>query len=486
MALRTPEQYLEDLKKQQKEIHMFGQKLEDWTEHPIIKSEIRQLMVGFELAQLDEYQDLMTMESTLTGEKVNRYVQLHTSIDDLIKRNLMSREIELRIGSCHGARCGGTHGINALYAVTYDIDKKLGTKYHERFKRWLKEIQRRDLVSNICSADVRGDRSKRPTEQADPDMYVHIVDREKDGVVIRGAKLYQSTATEADWHLLMPYGAFREGEEDYSLACAVSADSKGIIYIHEWPAVNAARIQEGADIDLGISTYGIHGTSLIIFDGVFVPYENVFICGELGFGYQLGRTIGRIQRAASTMCKSGTIELIAGAAVLAAESNGLDWEKVPHIADKITKIVTLAAQCRGCAIGACALAERHPSGIFLPDEIIANSAKLLQAEAYSEASKLLIEVAGGLSGAMPSERDLKSPVTSRYIEKYLKANPSVSVENRMRAMRLCEYLYGGSSTQLVQSIHTGVPPQGQKLAIRTAVDIDTLVNYAKKLANIRE
>jgi 4-hydroxybutyryl-CoA dehydratase/vinylacetyl-CoA-Delta-isomerase len=178
--------------------------------------------------------------------------------------------------------------------------------------------------------------------------------------------------------------------------------------------------------------------------------------------------------------------LIAGAAALAAESNGLDWKKVPHIADKITKIVTLAAQCRGCAIGACALAERHPSGVFLPDEIIANSAKLLQAEAYSEASKLLIEVAGGLSGAMPSERDLKSPVTSKYIEKYLKANPSVSVENRMRAMRLCEYLYGGSSTQLVQSIHTGVPPQGQKLAIRSAVDIDTLVNYAKKLANIRE
>lgn len=100
MALRTPEQYLEDLKKQQKEIYMFGEKLEDWTEHPIIKSEIKQIMKTFELAQLDEYQDLMTMESTLIGEKVNRYVQLHTSIDDLIKRNLLSWEVELRIGSC--------------------------------------------------------------------------------------------------------------------------------------------------------------------------------------------------------------------------------------------------------------------------------------------------------------------------------------------------------------------------------------------------
>lgn len=486
MALRTPEQYVKDLKKQRKEIYMFGEKLEDWTEHPIIKSEIKQLMVGFELAQLDEYQDLMTMESTLMGEKVNRYVQLHTSIDDLIKRNLMSREIELRIGSCHGARCGGTHGINALYAVTYDIDEKFGTHYHERFMRWLKEIQRRDLVSTICSADVRGDRSKRPTEQADPDMYVHIVERKKDGIVIRGAKIYQSTATEADWHLVMPYGAFREGEEDYSLACAVSVESKGVIYIHEWPAVNAARIQEGADIDLGISTYGIHGTSLIIFDDVFVPYENVFLFGELEFGYELGRSIGRIQRVASTMCKSGTIELIAGAAALAAESNGLDWRKVPHIADKITRIITLAAQCRGCALGACALAEKHPSGVFLPDEIMANSAKLLQADAYNEAGKLLIEIAGGLSGAMPSERDLKSPATRKYIEKYLKANPEISVENRMRTMRLCEYLYGGSSTQLVQSIHTGVSPQGQKLAIRSAVDMDRLVDYAKKLANMKD
>jgi 4-hydroxybutyryl-CoA dehydratase/vinylacetyl-CoA-Delta-isomerase len=132
------------------------------------------------------------------------------------------------------------------------------------------------------------------------------------------------------------------------------------------------------------------------------------------------------------------------------------------------------------------MAEKHPSGIFVPDLITANSAKLLEAEASIEASKLLIDVAGGLTGAAPSERDLKNPATKRYLEKYLTANPDVSVENRMRTMRLCEYLCGVSSTLQVQAIHTGVSPEGQKMTIANAVDMDKLKSYAKNLANIQD
>lgn len=484
MGLRTPQEFVASLKKLDKQIYMFGEKLEDWTEHPIIKSEIRQLMKTFELAQLDEYRDIMTMDSTLIGERVSRYIQLHTSIDDLIKRNLLSWEVELRIGSCHGARCGATHGINAVWALTYEIDKDLGTDYHARFKRWLSYVQHHDLTTTLASADARGDRSKRPSEQLDPDVFTHIVEKKRDGIVLRGAKIYQSMATEGEWHVIMPYGAAREGEESLSLCCAVPAGTKGITYIHEWPVCNAARILDGADIDLGISRYGIHGASIIIFEDVFVPYENVFLCGELEYGYQFSSILGRIQRVASTCCKAATIQLMAGAAALAAQSNGLDWRKVYHIRDKIVRIITLAAQCRGTALGACALATEHPSGIFLPDEIMANSAKLLQANAFSEATKLLNEIAGGLIGTMPSERDLKNPATRQYIEKYLKASPDVSVEDRMRIMRICEYLYGGSSTLAVCSMHTGVSPEAQKMVIANSVDMDQLENFVKELANI--
>jgi 4-hydroxybutyryl-CoA dehydratase/vinylacetyl-CoA-Delta-isomerase len=486
MALRKAEQYVTDLKKLQKEIYMFGEKLDDWTEHPIIKASINAQKVGFELAQLEEFQDVMTMESTLIGEKVNRYVQLHTSIDDLIKRLFLNFEVQPRIGSCHGTRCSGTHVINVLYAVTYDMDKSLGTDYHERFKRWLQKIQSGDLTCTLAATDVGGDRSKRVSEQIDPDLYTHIVERKKDGIVIRGAKMYMSASPAAEWHVIMSPGAYKENEKDYSIACAIPADSKGVIYIHEWPAVNAARIQEGADIDLGVSTYGVHSSALIILDDVFVPYEHVFLCGEVQFGRQIGSLTGRIQRPAATACKVGTLDVMAGAAALAAEANGLNWKKVPHIRDKVTRIATLAAQCKGCVVGASAMAEKHPSGIFIPDLITANSAKLLEAEASIEASKLLIDVAGGLTGAAPSERDLKNPKTRKYLEKYLTANPDVSVEDRMRTMRLCEYLCGVSSTLQVQAIHTGVSPEGQKMTIANAIDMDKLKSYAKKLANIQD
>jgi len=486
MALRTPEQYESDLRKLDKEIYMFGEKLDDWTEHPIIKSAINAQKVGFELAQLEEFQDEMTMESTLTGDRVSRYVQLHTSVDDLIKRLFLNFTVQPRIGSCHGARCSGTHVINVLWAVTYDMDKSLGTDYHERFKKWVKMIQEEDLTCTLCATCVGGDRSKRPSEQVDPDLNTHIVERKKDGIVIRGAKMYMSTAPEAEWHVMMSPGGYREDEEDYSFACAVPAHAKGLIYIHEWPAVNAARIQEGADIDLGISTYGVHGSAMIVLDDVFVPYEHVFFCGETQFGREIGQLTGAIQRVAACACKAGTIDIMAGAAVLAAEANGLDWKKVPHIRDKVVRIVTLAAQLKGCVVGASAMAGKHPSGIYVPDIVTANAAKLLEAESSIEASALLLNVAGGLAGTLPSERDLKNPATKKYLEKYLQANPDVSVEDRMKVMRLCEYLGGVSSTLQVQAIHTGVSPEGQKMAIAGNADMEKLIGYARNLANIKE
>jgi 4-hydroxybutyryl-CoA dehydratase/vinylacetyl-CoA-Delta-isomerase len=486
MGLRTPEQYESDLRKQEKEIYMFGEKLDDWANHPIIKSTINAQKVGFKLAQSEEFQDEMTMESTLTGGKVNRYVQLHTSIDDLIKRLFLNFTVQPQIGSCHGTRCSGTHVINVLWAVTYDMDKKLGTDYHERFKNWVRMIQEEDLTCTLCATCVGGDRSKRPSEQVDPDLNTHVIERKKDGIVIRGAKMYMSASPAAEWHVIMSPAVYNEDEKDYSLACAIPANTKGVVYIHEWPAVNAARIQEGADIDLGISTYGVHGSAMIVLDDVFVPYEHVFLCGETQFGRQIGRLTGAIQRVAATACKAGTIDIMAGAAALAAEANGLNWRKVPHIREKVVRIVTLAAQLKGCVVGASAMAGRHPSGIYVPDVVTANAAKLLEAESSIEASKLLLEVAGGLPGTLPSERDLKNPATKKYLEKYLQANPDVSVENRMRVMRLCEYLGGVSSTLQVQAIHTGVSPEGQKMAIAGNVDMEKLIGYAKNLANIRE
>ena len=487
MGLRTPEQYVEDLRKQRREIYVFGKRVEgDWIEHPFIKPVVNANKLPYVLAQEEKYQELMTTKSTLIGEKISRFVQLHVDSDHMLKRLLANRELQLRHGTCHASRCMGTHGINPTYAITYDMDQKLGTDYHKRFTKWLENIHERDQSVTMASADARGDRSKSPSKQADLDAYVHIVERRSDGIVIRGAKAHQSGAIVADWHLVVPYSPPRPGEEDFAIDCAVPADDKGIVHISEWPSPLAARLQEGADIDLGIPDYGLHGSSLVIFNNVFVPYENVFMNGEVEFTAPLINRLSNLQMVHGMQCKAAFIELMVGAAATIAEYNGLDWRKTAHIRDKIIDIMSIAARIRAASLGAVAVPERHPSGVCFPDNILANSVKLLMAEGVTNAGSILVDVAGGSIATLPSERDLKSPATGEYVKKYLQGAPGVSTENRMRMMRFCEYLYGGSSTVRVPAIFGGGGREVEKLKLRATANIDELKDYAKKLARIQE
>lgn len=483
MGLRKPEEYVEDLKKQRREIYAFGTRIDgDWTEHPIVKPVINANKLPFELSQRDEYYDLMTKDSILINERISRFVGLHRNPDDVLKRTLSNRELQLRHGSCHAARCSGTHGINALFATSYDTDQKYGTNYHQRFTKWIENVQRQDQAVNLSSCDVKGNRSQNPSKQKDPDMYVRIAEKKSDGIVIRGAKAHQSCAIAADWHLVVPYVSAGKGEEEYALSCAIPADTKGVVHIYESPAGMGVRLQEGADIDTGIPNYGIHGSTLIIFDDVFVPYEHVFLAGEREYSFQLVMHLGKLQRAAATMCKSAAIELMAGAAILMTKSNGLDWKHVSHIKDKIIHLANLAARCKGCSLGACAMSQGHPSGVFFSDDLLSNAAKLTEVEAISDATTALIDIAGGLVGTLPSEKDLRSPETNKYIEKYLKAGDEVDVADRMRIFRLCEYLSGGASTLRAASVHTGGSPEIQKLILGALANFDELESHAKNLA----
>ena len=138
MPLKTPEEYLESIKRDVN-LYMFGEKIEEFWNHPIILPSINSVKKIYELAQIDEYKDLMTTKSHLTGEIINRFTHIHQSTDDLIKKVKMQRLIGQKVACCY-QRCVGFDAANALYSVTYEIDKKNQTNYHERFKKYWIEV----------------------------------------------------------------------------------------------------------------------------------------------------------------------------------------------------------------------------------------------------------------------------------------------------------------------------------------------------------
>nr|HQH33707.1 4-hydroxyphenylacetate 3-hydroxylase N-terminal domain-containing protein [Petrotogaceae bacterium] len=145
MALMTPEQYVESLRKLNLKVYLFGELIENPVDHPIIRPSLNSVAKTYELAQMDEYKELMTAKSNLTGETVNRFCHLHQSTEDLKNKVKMQRLLGQKTAACF-QRCVGMDAFNALYSTTYETDEKYGTTYHKNFIEYMKYVQTNDLT----------------------------------------------------------------------------------------------------------------------------------------------------------------------------------------------------------------------------------------------------------------------------------------------------------------------------------------------------
>jgi 4-hydroxybutyryl-CoA dehydratase/vinylacetyl-CoA-Delta-isomerase len=274
----------------------------------------------YELSSDPQYEKVMSATSHLTGQKINRAVHVHRSIEDNLLRLEMARLTSQKLGTCN-YRCPCAEGLTPLASVTWEMDQKLGTEYNKRFNEFLRHIQEEDLVCSVASVDAKGDRSKRPLEQ-DPDMCLRIVEKKNDGIVVRGAKPQVTGAYAADELIVMVSLNCKKGEEDYALIFAVPAGTEGITYICQYSPYTAERILEN-DVSLLGNPYGQRETAMVIFEDVFVPWERVFLCGEIGFVPVIAERFLRLHSAHSGSCKSGFLDLIIGASQLVTEYTGL-------------------------------------------------------------------------------------------------------------------------------------------------------------------
>ena len=225
--MMTAKEYIDSLRKLNTRVYMFGEKLDNWVDHPMIRPSINCVAMTYALAQDPQYEELMTATSSLTGHKINRFTHLHQSADDLVKKVKMQRLLGQKTASCF-QRCVGMDAFNAVYSTTYEIDEKCGTHYHENFKKFLAYVQDNDLTVDGAMTDPKGDRSKAPHDQADPDMYVHVVERRDDGIVVCGAKCHQTGSVNSHWHIFMPTIAMGEADKDWAISFACPADAEGL------------------------------------------------------------------------------------------------------------------------------------------------------------------------------------------------------------------------------------------------------------------
>lgn len=484
MSLMTGEQYVESLRKLNLNVYMFGEKVENPVDNPVLRPSLNSVKATYELAQLPEYEDLMTTTSHMTGEKINRFSHIHHSTDDLVKKVKMQRLCGQKTAACF-QRCVGMDAFNATYSTTFEIDKEYGTNYHENFKKFLEYSQKNDLTVDGAMTDPKGDRGLAPSKQADPDLYLRVVERRPDGVVVRGAKAHQTGICNSHEVLVMPTIAMRPEDKDYAIAFAVPTDAEGITMIIGRQSCDSRKLEEEADIDVGNKVYG-GVEALTIFDNVFVPNDRIFLNGETEFAGMLVERFAGYHRQSYGGCKVGVGDVLIGATALAADYNGA--HKASHVKDKLIEMTHLNETLYACGIACSAEGTKTESGNYIIDLLLANVCKQNVTRFPYEIARLAEDIAGGLMVTMPSEKDYRSPEVGHYIEKYLKGVSSVPLENRMRVLRLIENLTLGTAAvgYRTESMHGAGSPQAQRIMIARQSNLAHKKALAKAIARIKD
>jgi 4-hydroxybutyryl-CoA dehydratase/vinylacetyl-CoA-Delta-isomerase len=482
MPIKNGAEYIKSLRGRNLKVYLFGELVKEPVDHPMIRPSINAVAETYDLAVKDP--ELAAAQSSISGIPVNRFLHIVESAQDLVNQNRMQRKLGQLTGTCF-QRCVGMDALNSLYSTTFEIDEKYDTQYHKRLIEFIRMVQRENMVIGGAMTDVKGDRSLSPSQQPDPDMFVHVVKRDSKGIYITGAKAHQTGCINSHWIMVMPTMRLKAEDKNYAIVGAVPVDAPGIEYIYGRQSCDTRSMEaEGSTIDAGNAMYSGQ-EAMIIFNNVFIPNHLIFMDGEYDYAAMLVERFTCYHRR-SYVCKTGLGDVLIGAAAAIADYNGV--ANASHIKDKLVEMTHLNETIFAAGVASSYMAHKTASGNWQNDDMLANVCKHNVTRFPYEIGRLAQDIAGGLMVTMPSERDFRSPRTGPILEKYLKGRKGVSTENRMRILRLIENMTLGRNAvgYLTESMHGAGSPQAQRIQIARQMQLETKKKFAKRLAQVKE
>ncbi len=475
MTLKTKERYVESIQKLGADVHMLGKRVPDVTRNGFTRLALEGIGELYGLARDARYRDLLVREEAKDAFSV--YASIHRSREDLLNRVRVARFICQRTGVCTASRCCGWDAMNALWHTTFEMDARLGTDYHRRLQRYVARVRRQDLTCAGALTDPKGVRSLKPKHQPDPDVYLRVVEQDKDGIIVRGAKSMIGGAVGSHEIIVQPGTAFSEEERDHAVACAVPLDAEGVVQVVNRQMGDERKLDPG--FDKGNVRFG-SSESLVVFNDVFVPKERVFMCGEYDFAGDAVAKFVLLHRMTLGGCLAGCGDVLTGAAALLAEYNGLSRP----LADRLVEMTYLSEAMYAQALGAACAGQPSPSGAWFPDPLLANVTKVSVTRMPFEIQRLAEDVGGGMVSCMPSERDLREDRIGPFVEKYYRGFRGVTAEKRLRIARLLESMVFGPGKLSTLCLHGGGSPAAAMMGIRQLADLEGKRELARRLSGI--
>lgn len=479
--MMTGKEYIESIRKMRPNIYKFGKLIEDLTTDPATAQQIISVARSYDYCTGpdEKLKEIYTYKSSVTGKVTHRWNTLMDSLQAVIENARMKRHQYRQSGTTQGSTCTGWTGLNALWAATYDMDNALGTDYHQRLKKyWVEQVEARCLAMAGAITDAKGDRGKTPSQQVDDNYNLHMVEKHDDGIVVSGYKIQICGVVGAHEIICVPGSGYGEADKKFCVAFAVPRDAEGLTIV-ECRMPSDTRYAEPGGWDVP-TIEGNCGQAYLLFDKVFIPNDRVFMAGEYKFSGNIIGNFASIYRAAIGSCVAGQGDVMIGAAINMARANGLSMKVFQNV---LNEMAINNETTYSTGIGAMALGQKHPAGIWLPAALQAHLTKVLVSRIPTDTKYRCVEIGGGITetGCMPSYRDIEDPKYGKQLQAALAGGGGDGV-SRAKMARLVEWLVAGSGLSGCQ--HGGGSADGGKLAIRAMTKWEDFAADARRIVGV--
>ena len=479
-ALMSGNDYRDSLRQYKPKVYVDGREVASVTDEPAFAPGVNALAYTYDYALRPELEPIALATQASRNRVVSRMLHVNESAGDLLNKLEAVRVL------CQETGCAQRYlahdALNGLAQAVARIDDAKGsTEHRARFDAYLAHVQDNDLSLGIAMTDAKGDRSRKPHQQANPDTYVHVVERNAKGIVISGTKAIVTGAPYMHELLVMPSRSMGREDAEFAVCCAVRVDEPGVTIIAR-PAGRPGEKLEHGDAPFS-RKYG-QSTAVVIFDRVFVPWERVFYAGDWGHSHVLTYSYATHHRHSCIAARAGFGDLLIGAGALMCEANGLDPGTKSNLREPMVELIKITEGFFACGVAASVYATRDEySGSFMPDPVFSNIGKLLLATQIYDMHRLAHEVSGGLIVALPGPDEDHNPATGATLSEVLQANPEIPYDKRIQTARFLEDLtasYQGAWYSVI-SLHGGGSPAAMKQEIWRNYPVGSKVELVERL-----
>ncbi|MEY8875149.1 MAG: 4-hydroxyphenylacetate 3-hydroxylase family protein [Leptothrix sp. (in: b-proteobacteria)] len=488
--LMSAADYRESLRRYTPTVYVNGERIDSVADAPSLQPGINALGVSYDFARRPELARQMTAVQTRHGRSVdgvgigvNRMLHVNESTGDLLNKLEAVRLL------CQETGCAQRYlahdALNALAQVSARLSDATGRSDHvARFEAYLAHAQDEDLSIGIAMTDAKGDRSRRPHQQANPDTYVHVVERNARGIVISGTKAIVTGAPYMHELLVMPSRAMTAADADFAVCCAVPIDAPGLTLVSRPAGRPGDKLENGAAL---FSRRHGQATAVCLFDRVFVPWERVFYSGqpdEVEHSQVLTYSYATHHRHSCIAARAGFGDLLIGAGALMSEANGFDPGQTASLREPMVELIKITEGFYACGVAASVYGTPDPhAGNFMPEPVFSNIGKLLLATQIYDMHRLAHEVSGGLIVALPGPDEDHNPATAATLAEVLRASPDVPYDKRIEVARFIEDLTAShqGGWYSVISLHGGGSPAAMKQEIWRQYPVGDKVDLVERL-----